>query len=378
MRITIHEHLADIPSAAWNALTDGRDPFLRHEFLVALEHHNCVGEQFGWLPRHLAAYDDNGALIGAVPLYLKDNSYGEFVFDWAWADAYARNGLQYYPKLVSAIPYTPATGQRFLIASGADHAVVSNGLIAAALELARELGVSSLHWLFTPLDQTEQLLAHGLLRRTGCQFHWQNKGYRDFSDFLDGFTSAKRKKVKQERRHVMDAGIELEVVHGSAMSESQWHTLHGFYCSTFARKSGVPTLTLPFFLEISRTMGNALVLVMARHSGNYVAGAICLRGTDTLYGRHWGCNAEYHSLHFEACYYQGIDYCIEHGLQRFEPGAQGEHKISRGFMPTPTWSAHWIAHEGFRNVVARYTAQESEQMDEYIRELGLHSPYKNG
>lgn len=376
MRITTHTSLEEIPAAAWNALSEGRDPFLRHEFLVALERHDCVGERFGWLPRHLAAYDDSGVLLGAVPLYLKDNSYGEFVFDWAWADAYARNGLHYYPKLVASIPYTPATGSRLLIKPHADQAAAGHALIEAALEQARELGVSSLHWLFTPLEQTEQLEAHGLMRRTGCQFHWRNHGYRDFSDFLDTFTSAKRKKVRQERRHVADAGIEVEVLHGDAMSESQWHTLHGFYRSTFERKSGTPTLSLPFFQEISRTMSESLVLVLARHRGVYVAGAICLRGTDALYGRHWGCSADYHSLHFEACYYQGIDYCIQHGLQLFEPGAQGEHKISRGFLPTPTWSAHWIAHEGFREVLARYTAQESAHTMEYIKELAEHSPYK--
>ncbi len=377
MRIVTHTSLEEIPPADWNALSGGRDPFLRHEFLVALERHGCVGERFGWLPRHIAAYDDTGVLIGAVPLYLKDNSYGEFVFDWAWADAYARNGIDYYPKLVSAIPYTPATGSRLLIAVGADGAAVSHALIDATLELARELDVSSLHWLFTPSEQTELLESHGLMRRTGCQFHWHNHGYRDFNDFLDTFSSAKRKKVKQERRHVSDAGIALEVLHGNAMSESQWHILHGFYCSTFERKSGMPTLTLPFFLEISRTMGESLVLVMARHHGEYVAGAICLRGTDTLYGRHWGCSADYNSLHFEACYYQGIDYCIQQGLRLFEPGAQGEHKISRGFMPTPTWSAHWIAHEGFRDILARYTAQETAHTLEYINELAQHAPYKN-
>jgi uncharacterized protein len=377
MRIVTHTSLEEIPPADWNALSGGRDPFLRHEFLVALERHSCVGERFGWLPRHLAAYDDAGALIGAVPLYLKDNSYGEFVFDWAWADAYARNGLHYYPKLVASIPYTPATGARLLIAADADQAAVSHALIEAALELARELNVSSLHWLFTPIDQTELLETHGLMRRTGCQFHWRNHGYRDFNDFLDTFSSAKRKKVRQERRHVAAAGIELEVLHGNAMSESQWHILHGFYRSTFERKSGMPTLSLPFFREISRTMGESLVLVMARHQGAYVAGAICLRGTDALYGRHWGCSADYHSLHFEACYYQGIDYCIQHGLQLFEPGAQGEHKISRGFLPTPTWSAHWIAHAGFREILARYTAQESAHTMEYINELAQHTPYKN-
>ncbi|MHB8474015.1 MAG: GNAT family N-acetyltransferase [Gammaproteobacteria bacterium] len=377
MRTLTHTTLETIPAAAWNALSDGRDPFLRHEFLVALERHGCVGEQFGWLPQHLAAYDDHGTLVGAVPLYLKDNSYGEFVFDWAWADAYARSGLRYYPKLVSAIPYTPATGLRLLIAADADRRAVGDALIEAALERARELRVSSLHWLFTPEDQTDQLQTHGLLRRTGCQFHWHNHDYRDFNDFLDRFSSAKRKKVKQERRHVADAGIELQVLHGGEMTDSQWRVLHGFYCSTFARKSGVPTLSLPFFMEISRTMGDALVLIMAQHEQRYVAGAICLRGTDTLYGRHWGCSADYHSLHFEACYYQGIDYCIRHSLRRFEPGAQGEHKISRGFLPAPTWSAHWIAHPGFRNILARHTAQESEHMDEYMRELAQHSPYKD-
>ena len=376
MRVQVHESIEDIPAAAWNALAGTDNPFLRHEFLAALERHGCVGPHVGWQPRHLAAYARDGSLAGVVPLYLKHNSYGEFVFDWSWADAYHRAGLAYYPKLVAAIPYTPATGRRLLAGEDRTGSNAATALIEHALQHARERGVSSLHWLFPPREQAELLSRHALLLRTGCQFHWSNPGYRDFDDFLDRFTAQKRKKLKRERRHVAEAGVELEVLHGHEMSETQWKILHDFYCSTFERKSGVPTLTLPFFHELSRTMGDALVLVMARHAGRYVAGAINLRGSDALYGRHWGCQEAFNGLHFEACYYQGIDYCIRHGLKRFEPGAQGEHKISRGFVPTVTWSAHWIAQSEFRRAVAEFLVRERAGIDAYMRELGEHLPFK--
>ena len=375
MQLRVVDQLDTIPAAQWNALGDGRNPFLMHEFLAALEHHDCVGERFGWLPRHLTVYD-GGRLVGAAPLYLKDNSYGELVFDWAWADAYQRAGLRYYPKAVVAVPYTPATGPRLLLHPGADAENTAQMLIDGALELCRELDLSSLHWLFTDARDTARLQACGMLLRQGVQFHWRNRGYRDFEDFLSTFTAEKRKKLKRERRRVIEQGIELRVLHGHEASAEQWEIAHRFYASTFERKSGMATLSLGFFQEIGRTMGNHVVLVFAYAGQHPVACAVNLRGPDALYGRHWGCNEEYHSLHFEACYYQGLEYCIEHGLARFEPGAQGEHKVGRGFEPTSTWSAHWIADERFRTAIADYVQREARAVTDYSATLRDHLPYR--
>lgn len=375
MRLALHTHLDDIPARAWNALAGDINPFLRHEFLAALERHGCVGTEAGWVPQHLAVYDGE-RLLGAAPLYLKDNSYGEFVFDWAWASAYQRAGLPYYPKLVAAVPYTPVSGPRLLVADTLQKEAVADTLIQGAIEHARQLKVSSLHWLFTSERDTERLEQQGLLRRTGCQFHWHNHGYADFNDFLAGFSAEKRKKVKRERRRVAEADVEIEVLHGDQVSEGQWEIFHQFYSSTFWKKGGIASLTLDFFKELGRSMPRNVVLVLAKHGGRYVAGAFNLRGSDTLYGRHWGCIEEFHSLHFEVCYYRAIDYCIENGLKRFEAGAQGEHKISRGFLPTPTWSAHWLSHPAFSRAVEHFLTQEEYHMKYYMKELGEHSPFK--
>ncbi len=373
LEIRVEQRIDAIPAAAWNALA-GDNPFLRHEFLAAMEHHGCVGERFGWLPHHLGAWNGAGELVGAMPLYLKDNSYGEFVFDWAWADAYGRAGLAYYPKLVSAAPYTPATGPRLLARD--NDPTVRQALQHGALELARRLGVSSLHCLFPTEAELVPLLAPGLLRRTGTQFHWHNRGYRDFDDFLAGFTAQKRKKLKRERRRVQEAGVEFEVLHGDRIDDALWPLIAHFYTATFDDKYGVATFNEGFFREAGRALGRGFVVILARHAGEYVAAAICYRGGDTLYGRHWGANADFHSLHFETCYYQGIDYCIREGLARFEPGAQGEHKVSRGFEPVATWSTHWIAHDGFRELLERHVAQEHEAVLAYMEELRGHLPYR--
>ncbi|MGW8309921.1 MAG: GNAT family N-acetyltransferase [Thiogranum sp.] len=377
MRLELCKAITDIGPDAWNAVSGTASPFLRYEFLAALENNGCVGERYGWLPNYLTAFDE-GRLVGAVPCYIKDNSYGEFVFDWAWADAYQRAGLAYYPKAVVAIPYTPATGPRILTAAQTDRDEVVAQLTALAREWSQSQRLSSLHWLFTDERDTRSLEAQGLLLRLGCQFHWRNQGYRDFEDYLDGFNARKRKKVRRERRYVQEAGIAVRIVHGHEASCEELAVMHEFYRSTFDKKWGHATLNLGFFREIAATMGEQLVFVIAARGAEIIAGAICLRGSDTLYGRHWGCRAEYHSLHFEACYYQGIDYCIRHGLACFEPGAQGEHKISRGFLPTPTWSAHWIAHPGFREVIGRYLQQETAGMLDYMQELTEHSPFRRG
>jgi len=375
-RFEIVQRLQSIDSQSWDRLSDGRNPFVRHAFLSALENNHCL-EEYGWYPQHILAYERD-ELVAAMPLYIKDNSYGELVFDWGWADAYHRAGLSYYPKLVCAIPYTPASGPRLLVAADADYTHYAWALVEHSRELAEANDMSSLHWLFTDARDTRLFRDAGYALRLGCQFHWHNQGYESFEHYLENFTAQKRKQIKRERRRVRDQGIELEIRHGDEMSDALWQVYHDFYCSTFDRKSGMATLSLEFFQDIGRNMPRNVVVVFARRGEDYIASAFNLRGEDTLYGRHWGCRAEYHSLHFEACYYQGLDYCIEHGLQSFEPGAQGEHKISRGFLPAATWSAHWIAHPQFREVVAQYTQREQVSMQHYIDSLMDHSPFKAG
>lgn len=379
MPISIIDSLDQLRAEDWNALIGpDQNPFLRHEFLVNLERHGCVGEHWGWQPRHLALHEASGRLLGAVPQYVKDNSYGELVFDWAWADAYQRSGLRYYPKLVSAVPYSPVTGRRLLIHPEAEHEAVARTLIEAALQEARAGDYSSLHWLFPDQADLKALEAQGFLRRSGLQFHWHNRGYRDFEHFLEGLTAKKRKTIKRERRRVREAGIRIEVLDGHHISEEQWALFNRFYRNTFERLGGYATLNEAFFKAIGKELADQVVLALARDGDEYVAGALSLRSATTLYGRHWGCKADYHSLHFELCYYTGIEYCIAQGLSSFEPGAQGEHKVGRGFEPVPTWSAHWLAHREFSGIIERYLAQEEELMADYRDEMQEHLPFKTG
>ena len=380
-RLTTHAAIDEIPAADWNTLAGDDLPHLRHEFLAAMEHQGCVGKRFGWLPRHLVLRDAQDRPAAAAPCYIKLNSYGEFVFDWAWADAYQRAGLRYYPKLVVASPYTPATGLRILTGDSPDRPALAAALIQGSMELAERLGVSGLHWLFTSATETDWLRTQGLMPRLGCQFHWDNRGYDDFDAFLGEFSAEKRKKIKRERRRVAESGIRLRRVRGDAATPEEWRIFHRLYEDTFDKRGGLPTLSLGFFQEIGRTMGEQLLLVLAEEphagGGRIVAAAFCLQGTRSLYGRHWGCFKEFHSLHFEACYYQGLEHCIEQGLQRFEPGAQGEHKVARGFLPTRTWSAHWIASERFRRPIGSFLEHEIEAVEDYIAEMNTHSPYKS-
>lgn len=374
MRVEWTERLSQVDAASWNRLAGIANPFVQHAFLAALENNGCL-EEYGWYPRHLLLYEKQ-ELVAAMPMYIKDNSYGELVFDWAWADAYHRHGLEYYPKLVVAIPYTPATGPRLLVAPDQDYAQYSQLLIEHATRYAEANGMSSLHWLFTDARDTQRFRELNYPLRLGCQFHWTNQGYASFEQYLQALTSQKRKQIKRERRRVAEQDVTLEIRHGDEMNEALWHLYHEFYTSTFDRKSGMATLSREFFQELGQSMPRSVVVIFARHDEKYVASAFCVRGEDTLYGRHWGCREEYHSLHFEACYYQGLEYCITHGLQRFEPGAQGEHKISRGFLPTPTWSAHWIADPQFREAITSYTRREEEGMRHYINSLMAHSPFR--
>jgi predicted N-acyltransferase len=376
MNITIIGAINEVTANEWNALAGEDNPFIRYEFLSALESRDCVGERFGWIPQHITLRDRDNKLIGAVPLYLKDNSYGEFVFDWGWADAYHRHGLEYYPKLVVATPYTPATGPRLLIGKEQDYHAVANSLIEASVQHATNLNVSSLHWLFTNDQDTKQLTEQGFMQRLGCQFHWHNVGYESFDNYLQALSRGKRKNINQERRQVRDADVHLEILSGHDTTERHWQVFHRYYESTFMKLGGYATLSAPFFQEVAQTMPDNVVLVMAKQNGKYIASALSFRGTDTLYGRHWGCEREVKALHFEACYYQGIEYCINNGLQRFEPGAQGEHKIARGFLPTPTYSAHWIANPVFKEAISEFLNRETRGMEHYIEQLREHSPFK--
>jgi predicted N-acyltransferase len=368
-------NILEIDAAKWNRLAGG-SPFLRHEFLVALERTGCVGADTAWQPNHLCVLNDDQALIGAMPLYIKYDSRGEFVFDWGWAHAYEQAGLEYYPKVVCAVPYSPVTGQRLLIATDTDYVQIAAALIEGARALSDRIAASSLHVLFPTEVEQRYLSAAGLHRRKGYQFHWQNRGYADFDAFLAGFTSAKRKKVRRERRRIEDANIRFEHLSGDRLTEAEWDTVFEFYERTFLRRGRMPYLNRAFFAEIAATMPENLIVIVARYGTKLIASAICLRSDDTLYGRYWGSLADFHSLHFEACYYQGIDYCIATGLERFEPGTQCEHKISRGFVPTATWSNHWLANSEFDSALADLLQREEDHVNTYMRELSEHLPYR--
>ncbi len=373
--IRLHHSIEEIGEAAWNGLATHDNPFVSFPFFHALEKHRCVGSHSGWETYFLGAWDGE-CLLGVVPLYLKSNSYGEFVFDWTWADAYRQFGGNYYPKLVVAVPYTPATGPRLLIKDKASSDGVDDTLIQATLDIARQNGISSLHWLFPTESEVSGLERMGLLRRVGVQYHWENPGYRDFQDYLDALSSSKRKMVRRERRRVAEQGVEIRRLWGKELDEEQRQTVYRLYAEIYQRKWGYATLTEGFFNALGDTMGDQLLVVLAYKSGRCVAGAIDFAGGGVLYGRHWGCFEHFDQLHFELCYYQGIEMAIEQGWRRFEPGAQGEHKIARGFLPVKTYSAHWLAHPGFRSAVEKFLLAESRDIDEWARELNSHSPFR--
>jgi len=376
MAVRVLSSLSEIPAAEWNAVAGDANPFLRHEFLYALERTGCTGGESGWTARHLAASDNVGRVIGVVPLYLKDHSYGEYVFDWAWANAYARAGQDYYPKLVAAVPFTPASGPRLLVAPTADRESAASTLIDAAFDLARADHVSSLHWLFTCDGDTQLLESSGFRRRTGYQFHWSNPGYRDFDDFLSTLTAEKRKKLKRERRAVREADVTVEIVEGDTLNHGNWERFYGFYRATVQAHGAIAYLTRDFFPALGAALPQHTMLALARQGKDVIGGALFLRGSDTLYGRYWGATHHVPSLHFETCYYAPMEYCIARGLRHFEAGAQGEHKLARGFVPTPTYSAHWLAHPSFARAVGDFLAREQAGMEYEMNELNEHAPFK--
>jgi len=376
MQQHVLSRIDEVSAAEWNALSGAQVPFLRHEFLAALEHQGCVGATSGWTPSHLTLHDTTGRLLAAMPLYRKLHSWGEFVFDFAWAQAYTRAGLTYYPKLVSGIPFTPATGPRLLVAAHADADRIRGELLKRALEFARQECLSSLHVLFPEETHTRLFEGQGLLLRRDCQFHWHNRDYRNFEHFLEHFTAEKRKKARRERRRLHESGVEFTTLAGGEIDRRLWQKIYGFHADTFLRHGHTPYLNLGFFLELAERLPESIVVQLALSESQPVAAAICFRSADTLYGRYWGTNVDFHSLHFEICYYQGIDYCIRNGLQRFEPGTQGEHKVSRGFEPAYTWSAHWIADPRFRHAIGEYLQREGAAVTQYVADVLEHVPYK--
>jgi hypothetical protein len=366
--IKLLDALGAVEPRAWNALV-GEQPFLRHEFLHALHDTGCACESTGWTPRYLTLWQ-GASLVGAMPLYLKSHSYGEYVFDWAWADAYHRHGLTYYPKLLGAIPFSPVTGPRLLARDGATRAL----LVRAAIRLARE--TSSLHVLFPTEPEAREMEAAGMMLRRSVQFHWENRGYASFEEFLSDLASAKRKKIRRERRRVQDTGVRLRRLTGGEIHDEHWRFFTRCYHSTYRAHRSTPYLNLAFFRRLGETLPQHLLMVLAELDGKPVASALNLFSPTTLYGRYWGSVGQVPLLHFEACYYQALEFCIERGIRVFEGGAQGEHKLARGFMPTQTWSAHWLRHPEFSDAVEKFLAQETAGIECYVDELNERSPFR--
>ncbi|MCX2723115.1 GNAT family N-acetyltransferase [Roseibium salinum] len=355
------------------------NPFLSHAFLEALERAGCATSSTGWLPRHMLLEDRAGTVLGAVPAYLKSHSQGEYVFDHGWADAFYRAGGEYYPKLQISVPFTPATGRRFLTGPGVNREAGLQALAAGLVQVCQRTGASSVHATFLTKAEWDTLGELGYLRRTDQQFHWENSGYDSFDGFLANLASRKRKAIKKERREALSAeGIEVEWVTGSDLTEAHWDTFFTFYMDTGSRKWGRPYLNRKFFSLINERLADRTLLVLAKRNGRYIAGALNFIGSETLFGRHWGCTEHHPFLHFELCYYQAIDFAIARGLKRVEAGAQGAHKLARGYLPTTTYSAHWIAHEGLHDAVADFLEHERIAVERENEALAEHAPFKKG
>jgi predicted N-acyltransferase len=372
--------IAEIDAAAWDACANPDparfDPFITHAFLAALEAARTVGGRSGWLPQHLVLQDSAGGVAACMPCYVKTHSRGEYVFDHGWAEAYQRAGGRYYPKLQAAVPFTPVPGRRLLVKPGPSRETHERLLAAAAIELTSRLSASSLHITFLTEGEWSRLAHLGFLQRTDQQFHWENLGYRTFDDFLAQLVSRKRKAVRKERAQALSAGLSVEWVTGRDISEAHWDAFFAFYMDTGSRKWGRPYLNRAFFSLLHQAMAERCLLVLAKRGGRYIAGALNLIGDDCLYGRYWGA-IEYHPcLHFEICYYQAIEFAIRHGLKRVEAGAQGEHKIARGYMPVPSYSLHWIKDPGFRKAVARYLEEERSYVAVEREALAEYGPYR--
>ena len=377
VRATVHSSVSEIGREAWDACNADANPFTSHAFLSALEDSGCVGGRTGWRPRHLSALDDAGATVGVMPLYLKNHSQGEYVFDHAWAEAYIRAGGRYYPKLQGAVPFTPATGPRLLVRPDQPVEAIRTALASAAVTLCERSGASSLHVTFLPEAEQRLLGELGFLRRQDQQYWWANPGYATFDDFLGDLSSGRRKTIRRERREAQ-AGLDIVALTGAELREEHWDAFFAFYMDTGARKWGSPYLTRLFFSLLSERMADRVLLLMARRDGRWIAGALNVVGPDSLYGRNWGCVEDVPFLHFELCYYQAIEHAIARRLSRVEAGAQGEHKIARGYLPSPVYSAHYIADDRLRAPVAAYLEQERPAVAAEMEILAAeYSPFRS-
>ena len=377
--VRVLPRIVDIDGATWDALANpperAYDPFTSHAFLKALEEAETVTRRTGWLPQHVVL-EEGGRPVGAMPCYLKSHSKGEYIFDYGWADAYERAGGSYYPKLQCAVPFTPVPGRRLLVPPGPEAESREKLLLAAAVELTSHVGASSLHVTFLSEGEWQRAGSAGLLQRTDQQFHWHNAGYATFDDFLATLASRKRKAIRKERAQALAGGLTVERVTGRDLTEAHWDAFFQFYMDTGSRKWGRPYLNRKFFSLLGQSMADRCLLVLAKRDGRYIAGALNLIGGDCLYGRYWGTVDPQPCLHFEICYYQAIEWAIEHKLPRVEAGAQGEHKLARGYMPSPTYSVHWIADRHLRQAIARYLVQEREHNAQRRAALAEYGPYR--
>ncbi len=380
LQASVVGRIAEIAAREWDALDASGHPFTRHAFLELLEATGCVGEESGWIPAHLVVRESRGnRLVAAVPQYLKTHSWGEFVFDWSWAQSYLQAGLEYYPKQLAAIPFTPVTGPRLLLApdrTGAESLELREAVAGLLQETARRAGASGAHVNFTLDGDQAALERAGFLRRHDCRFLWRNRGFGTFDEFLATFRADKRKKARRERRRIAEAGIGFRTLDGATIDTELWHVIFGFSERTFLQHGNAHYLNVEFLERVSRALPGTVMVKLAERAGRPVAASIFFEGGGWLYGRYWGAAAAEDSLHFEACYYQGIDYCIERGLACFDPGTQGEHKIARGFEPTRTTSAHWLEHAGFRSAVGRYLDRERQAIDDYIEATRGRLPFQ--
>lgn len=383
MHVEVHKKLADIDKNSWNQLVPANHPFLLYEFLFGLEQTACVCTDSGWQPMHIAVYADSKQsrsnkpeLLGALPCYLKHHSYGEYIFDWAWANAYHQAGLEYYPKLLNAIPFTPVTGDRWLLNSSSDKQQVKDTLIKALLDLALQTKASSIHSLFLHQDDCQQLTRNGFIQRLSNQFHWHNDNYMSFNDFLDKLSSKKRKNIKRERRRIVESGIQYHWKTGANIVDNDWQMMYRFYQRTINYYGAQTYLNIDFFAYIAQHLPENTHFLFAQYDDTTIAGGLFFSSDNALYGRYWGALDNYHSLHFETCYYQPIEYCIQQGYQLFEAGAQGEHKLARGLLPTNTYSAHWLSDKRFEKAIELFTEQEQKHIEYYNENLLAHSPFK--
>ena len=383
MHIEVHHQLSQIEAKQWNNLIENDNPFLRHEFLNGLEVCGCVSRELGWQPHHMAIYsEDRNSLLAAMPCYVKEHSYGEYIFDWSWVNAYHRHGMEYYPKLSNAVPFTPATGPRILLNSqNKDTAEYSNqelssAIIQFAIKETERLGMSSFHSLFNTAEQADLFETKGLSKRHSTQFHWKNNSYQTFDDFLAEMTSKKRKNIKRERRRVSETGITFKWLTAEDLTPTDAHTMYRFYSKTISYYGAQSYLNKPFFDYLVEHFSQHTLFLFAEFEDKVIAGGLYFKSANTLYGRYWGALANFHSVHFETCYYQAIEWCIKNKFEAFEAGAQGEHKLARGLEPTTTYSSHWIAHPEFRKAIDTFLSDEIEHIDNYQDHMQAHSPFK--